>query len=153
MCFREKNIMKTIEKQIIKNLLKSGQLDFFSKIELNALTQKQPLGSSSAEFRKHPAFNQYINQCYGDGKNYFMLWLQIEDYLDNRNNKDSAQEKLNQVEEALTKCLENTTAENKSHGTAMLPQEIANAQFMRNLYSINDENLNTIFLKYLLAQD
>lgn len=147
--------MKPIEEQIIKNLMESDKLDFDARWEneraLMELAQAGPFGTSSSEFVNHPALNAYVSKAYGSEKNYFMLWLQIEDYLSNKSDTVLAQEKLSQVEAALKKCLEELTPQAKARGVAMLPTEVANAQFMRNLYSLNDDNLSNIFLKYLPA--
>jgi hypothetical protein len=146
--------MNPIEDQIIKSLIELKDSDYSAEYAIESrlaqLTQEQPLGTSGDEFRSHAALNAFIVKTYGDDKNYFMLWLRIEDYLSSTNIAP-AQEKLNQVEEALKKCLEELTPEAKARGTAMLPKQIANAQFMRNLYSLNNENLSTLFLKYLPA--
>jgi predicted DNA-binding protein YlxM (UPF0122 family) len=148
--------MKAIEEQIIKSLLELKESDYSAKKEIERLFQQliqeqESLGTSSAEFRNHPALNTFIMKTFGETQNYYMLWLRIEDYLSDKSNVVSAQEKLAQVEEALKKCLEDVTPETKAYGTAMLPKKIANAKFMRNLYSLNNENLSTLFLKYLPA--
>ena len=147
--------MKPIEEQIIHNLMESDKLDYdaswANERALMKLAQEEPFGTSSSEFVNHPALNDYISKAYSSKKNYFMLWRRIEDYLSNKSDAVLAQEKLSQVEEALKKCLEKVTPQAKARGVAMLPREVANAQFMRNLYSIEDGNLSGLFLKYLPA--
>lgn len=143
--------MKPIEELIIKNLVESDKLDDDTERALMKLAQEEPFGTSSLEFIKHPALDDYISKIYGDKKNYFVLWLRIEDYLRNKSDVTLAQEKLSHIEEALQKCLRKITPQTKARGTAILPIEIANAQFMRNIYSIEDEELSKLFLKYLPA--
>lgn len=153
--------MKPIEEQLIKSFLKVKKKDYsllkskkranFEK-KLQQLTQEEPFGTSSAEFRNHPALTVFIDKkTYFETKNYFLLWLRIEDYLGSKGTIALAKKKLDQVEEILKILLKNITPETKANGTAMLPKKLANAQFIKNIYLTNDEALSTLFLKYLPA--
>src|SRR3990167_1299526 len=157
----KRSILKPIEEQIIKNLMEFMESDkrnyraqWTIEKSLTKLAQEEPLGTSSPEFINHPALNAfaaYTANTYDSGIKYFMLWLRIEDYLSNKSDMALRKEKLSQVEKSLKKCLEAVTPKAKARGIAMLPTEVANAQFMRNLYSLNDDNLSNVFLKYLPA--
>ncbi|CDZ76370.1 hypothetical protein BN59_00639 [Legionella massiliensis] len=141
--------MKPIEEQVISNLKKSDTLDNETKGVLLQLINDEPLGTSSAEFRNHPALRNHFDEKSSDELDYFMLWLRIEEYISNKNDIATTQERLSSIEEALKKCMEQVTPQAKARGTSMLPVAIANSQFMRRLYTLSDESLINMFLKYL----
>jgi hypothetical protein len=90
--------MKAREQQIINMLLEAKESGYSSQWDieeaLEQLIQEETLGSSSTEFRNNPAINALIEKSYGDTKNYFKLWLRIEDYIASKGNVGLAQKKL-----------------------------------------------------------
>lgn len=108
----------------------------------------QPFGNSNLEFRTYPLL-PIISKLWNGMHYYFKLWLCIEDYLANEDNS-LIDTKLNAVEEALKLSLQKSMrSADKKRGTALFPLQIVNPQFIRNLYSLNDERLSNLFLKYL----
>ncbi|AUH72562.1 hypothetical protein [Legionella sainthelensi] len=148
--------MRFLEEQVINILLESDIQDYDTQCKnqevlqevLQKLLHEEPFGISSSKFRNHPDLNYHFENASRDEQNYFMLWLSIEEYINHRDIVDSTQVHLNRIEEALKKCLGTVSPEAKAQGTSLLPLDIANAQFMRRLYSLRDENLNNLFLKY-----
>ncbi|WP_454783274.1 hypothetical protein [Legionella sp. WA2022007384] len=146
--------MRPIEEKVIENLEKSDDLDYDeqrdNKAVLRKLIHEEPFGISSSDFRNHSALKDYFEEkASNDEQNYFMLWSSIEEYICQKSASGSIQENLSRIEEALKKCLEIINPQAKTRGTSLLPRYIANAQFMRRLYSLGDENLSDLFLKYL----
>lgn len=144
--------------EIIEGILKSDKDEVSDARDVLYLFKKltqEPFGSSTTEeFINHPALNTFFNNKEYHRYQLFkptLLWFRIEDYLTTKSNDVLSKEKLILVEKALKECLSNMTSEAKSRGTAMLPSTLANQQFMRNLFSLNDEKLSAIFLKYLPA--
>jgi hypothetical protein len=109
-----------------------------------------PSPSSSSEFIEHPLLTHFIATLNDTLDTHLTtLWFNIENFLLKQKNSSASADDLKQVEKCLQKCLSNITPETKERGTAMLPIEIANIPFMINLYSINNEHLINLFLKYL----
>lgn len=109
-----------------------------------------PFGSASTVFIHHEMLKTFIeNKIYSSEKEYFLLWLAIENYLSTNENPDLSSEKLNFVEEKLNECLTFVTPERIARGTYLPPDQLSNAQFIRNLYLTEDEKLIRLFLNYL----
>jgi hypothetical protein len=120
------------------------------KINLSLLnfTRGEHFGVVSQAFMTHPLLTSYIDYMDGAEKKMAILWLAIENYLSHHHQMEQADKTLNQVETLLRECLIDITPESKARGMAMLPVELANSQFMKNLHSLNDINLSSLFLKY-----
>lgn len=133
------------EEKIIR-LLDSSESKNHITQQIIYYLNNQPLGISSAEFTNHPSLHMFVAKYFDKNeKNYFMLWLKIEDYL------KCKETNLLLVEKALAECLTKINPKTKARGSAMFPTEIANAAFIRNIYSIEDKKLSELFLKYLPA--
>lgn len=143
--------MREAEIEIIQSITKlfNEGLFLYDKTEekLDVLL-KEPFGFTTCAFRSHASLHDYIEKIKdNEKKNFYRLMLYINDYL-----SDKTQEKLQAIEITLKKYLERTTSSiKKSMGVAILPTKIANSQFMRKIYLLNDENISTLFLKYLPA--
>ncbi len=149
---KEQDIIDLIEDYFAAGKYSNKSIELIRKIKnaLRAFTRGEYFGKTSEEFRSHPTLGKIITHSYLE-KNVIQLWLAIENYLQKKHDREAAQEQLSQVETLLKDCLTDRTPEAKARGMAMFPVELANAQFMKNLYSLNDDDLSGLFLKYLPA--
>jgi hypothetical protein len=139
--------MKKNEEHIISQLQSKKIAKYEISEQLMKLLQEESLGDLSSEFINHSLLNDFIPNT----ADFIKLRYQIEHYLHSKHNTAIQQEMLYYVEDALKTCLRFYHSEEKAQGLAMLPTEIANAAFIRKIYSLNDENLSHLFLKYLPA--
>ena len=125
--------MREKEEQTIKRIQALNEASRYDLIKIENLfheLSQEPFGNTSRDFINQRLLITLVLQKTRY-KNYFILWLRIETYL-----KDKTKESLDSVKATLKEYLEEeASSERRSRGTAMLPLEIANAQFMRKLYS------------------
>lgn len=142
--------MRASEKQIINEIIVLREskdpddyvaIDKIKHLLYSLINGEEPFGKASPDFIHHSALSSFISEC---DESFLILWLRIEDYLTSQNDSSVEKYKLGQIEETLTKYLKETIP-------GMLPLAMANATFMRNLYSANNSHLSALFLKHLPA--
>lgn len=111
---------------------------------------EQPMGQLSEAFMKHADFRAYGFRKYVElGFQAIQLRLLIEDYLLLKKENKNVTDILTWIDNLLKSIMKDVTPVNKARGMVLLPEKLANAKFMRELYSLDDNELNAVFLKYL----
>lgn len=118
---------------------------------LSSCFTMQNFGSDGSEdFILHPSLTAFFKKITDPFiiNDFIKLRFQIEKYLILTKNNDAAkQDALLDIEITLQDAVPDAKA--AEMGTGMWPAKIANADFMRELYSLNDDGLSKLFSRYL----
>jgi len=110
---------------------------------------KSSFGTSTNEFRNNASLKYYVDeQGCTNRASTFRLWFSIERFFTTNFSASEESAQLALIEQQILEVFawENGT---KDSGTQILPLQIANPTFIKNVYLSNNEKLITLFKKYL----
>ena len=158
--------MKEIELKIIQCI--KGEIPHTTehlKVLFEEITQ-QPMGFSSEAFIYHPklaeqlssgcvlgcALKESVAQISRRRYKFFVLRIEIELYLKYIPEHAANTERLSILEDRLKACLQvnkDEMEDKKTQTDNLLPEELANPEFINKLFAVKDEKLINLFMKHL----
>lgn len=152
--------MNNQEKNIIDKLtnMKNPSKDSTGiLIKLSNMIEGKPFGAYSKEFINDPVLESFILNLqkepiphYTDISDFILLWFRIERFR-NTEQQQSKEQQLKLVEETLEKAISSHRSSKAFARGTTLPPDFARADFIINIYSLNNKALSSLFLKHLPA--